>query len=211
MTENVNGFGELSYSQDDLSLMTFVAQQMMNGVATAMLVEVKKVDTDTVDAQPMVHQIDGKDTATPHGTIHAIPWFALRAGNSAVLLKPKVGDIGLAIFCHSDISKVKKTKAPATPGSRRRFDWADALYLGGFLGPTPTQFIAIEDGTGITITGTSSHPVTINAPGGLTVNGDITLTGKLTASDDVIASGKSLKTHTHGSVQSGSGTSGPPT
>ncbi|MDE2434744.1 MAG: hypothetical protein KGM49_00655 [Sphingomonadales bacterium] len=210
MTERLHTFAELGDTHGDYGAATAVVRQLMNRMATATLVKVKKVSADTVDVQPMVHQIDGDGKATDHGTIHAIPWFALRAGNSAVLLKPKVGDIGLAIFCHSDISKVKKTKAPATPGSRRRFDWADALYLGGFLGPTPTQFITVDDDTGITITGTSSHPVTINAPGGLTINGDITLTGKLTASDDVIASGKSLKSHTHGGIQTGSGTSGPP-
>lgn len=211
MTENVNGFGELPYTHDDLSLMKFIARQEAGGMATATLVLVKAVNAGTVDVQPMVHQIDGDGKATEHGTMHSIPWFSHLAGNSAVTLKPKVGDIGLAIFCHSDISTVKKTKAPAIPGSRRRFDWADGLYLGGFLGPEPTQFIDIDDATGITITGAASHPVTINAPGGLTINGDVTLTGTLTASVDVIAGGKHLKTHTHGSVQTGSGTSGPPT
>lgn len=48
------------------------------------------------------------------------------------------------------------------------------------------------------------------ADGGITITGDITLTGKLTASDDVIAAGKSLKTHTHGGVQSGGSTTGAP-
>jgi phage baseplate assembly protein V len=37
----------------------------------------------------------------------------------------------------------------------------------------------------------------IDAPGGLTIRGDVTIEGKLTASDDVIGGGKSLKTHTH--------------
>jgi len=37
----------------------------------------------------------------------------------------------------------------------------------------------------------------IDAPGGLTIRGDVTIEGKLTASDDVIGGGKSLKGHSH--------------
>jgi len=37
----------------------------------------------------------------------------------------------------------------------------------------------------------------IDAPGGLTIRGDVTIEGKLTASDDVIGGGKSLKGHYH--------------
>jgi hypothetical protein len=37
----------------------------------------------------------------------------------------------------------------------------------------------------------------IDAPGGITIRGDVTIEGKLTASDDVIGGGKSLKGHAH--------------
>lgn len=40
--------------------------------------------------------------------------------------------------------------------------------------------------------------------------GDINVTGTVTASTDVIGGGKSLKTHTHSGVQTGSGDTGPP-
>ena len=55
-----------------------------------------------------------------------------------------------------------------------------------------------------------SGAVTITAPGGISIEGDMVITGRLTASDDVIASGKSLKNHTHGGVQSGSSQTGAP-
>jgi phage baseplate assembly protein V len=48
------------------------------------------------------------------------------------------------------------------------------------------------------------------ADGGITITGDITLTGKLTASDDVIAGGKSLKSHKHSGVQAGAAQTGTP-
>jgi hypothetical protein len=41
-------------------------------------------------------------------------------------------------------------------------------------------------------------------------SGNITVTGTVTASVDVVGGGKSLKTHTHSGVQTGGGTSGPP-
>lgn len=200
--DNSRGFGDVSFSHDDASLMTFIAKQVTSQMATTALVLVKAVSTDTVDVQPLVHQIDGNGTGVPHGTIHALPWFALRAGASAVIAKPKVGDIGVAVFCHSDTSTAKKTKAPANPGTRRRFDWADGLYLGGFLGPTPTQFITLDDDTGIAIHAAEGKPVTIIADT-VVITGDVTVSGTLTAATDVIGGGKSLKTHTHSDPQGG--------
>lgn len=41
--------------------------------------------------------------------------------------------------------------------------------------------------------------------------GDVDCTQTITADTDVIGGGKSLKTHTHGGVDTGGGTSGPPT
>jgi hypothetical protein len=222
MTQAHTGFGDLRHSQDDLSQAEFIAKQAMNGMATATLAMVKAVTATTVDVQPMVHQIDGAGKAIPHGIVHALPFFTFRAGNSAIIVKPRVGDIGLVVFCSSDISTAKRSGKPSQPGSRRRFDWADGLYIGGFLGPTPTQTITIDDDVGITITGAPSKPVTINAPGGLTIIGPVTIngtlaqtgnqtvTGTLTATVDVVGGGKSLKTHTHTGVTTGSGTSGAP-
>lgn len=51
---------------------------------------------------------------------------------------------------------------------------------------------------------------TIVADGGLTITGDVIVTGKLTASDDVIGGGKSLKNHKHTAVSAGTAQSGPP-
>lgn len=46
--------------------------------------------------------------------------------------------------------------------------------------------------------------------GAVDVTGDVDVTGTVDATVDVIAGGKSGKTHTHSAVQSGGGTSGPP-
>ncbi len=61
--------------------------------------------------------------------------------------------------------------------------------------------IAINTGAGASI---------VLKDGDITSAGSWTHTGTLTASDDVVASGKSLKTHLHSGVQPGTGQSGAP-
>lgn len=213
------GFGQIEFGQDQLSLMTFVAQQVMNGIATATLVKVMAVRDGVVDVKPMVSQIDGKGTGSDHGTIHSLPWFALRAGPCEVRIKPRVGDIGCAVFCHNDISSVKANRKPSLPSSRRRYDWSDGLYFGGFLpAGEASTFIEIDADDNVQITAP-----TVKITGNVEITGDVTLTGNfeqtgdlhssgtIAADTDVTADGKSGKSHTHGGIQTGSGTSGPPT
>lgn len=143
----------------------FLVRQIVEGKAYATLVQVKAVDAAerTVDVQPMVSQIDGAGNGIAHGIINAMPVFELRAGGSAIRALPRAGDIGLAVFCNSDISSVKSTKAPALPGSMRRNDWADGLFFGAFLGDAPSQFIDIDDDAGITITAAPGNPITLTS------------------------------------------------
>lgn len=201
----ITGQGNLRDTQNDASLIEFIGRKIINGMATITLVQVKAVSGDTVDVQPMVHQLDGANNAIPHGIIHALPWFSLRAGAAAIRATPVVGDIGMAAFCHNDTSSVRATKKPAPPPSRRRFDWADGLYLGGFLGPVATAFIDVTE-----------DQIEVKAPaikltGPVEITGDVSVTGSLTATGEVTGNGKALSTHTHSGVTAGSGTSGPPT
>ncbi|MNJ30283.1 Phage-related baseplate assembly protein [compost metagenome] len=46
--------------------------------------------------------------------------------------------------------------------------------------------------------------------GDVRVQGDLKATGTVTGDEDVVFAGKSAKTHTHGGVAAGTGTSGPP-
>ena len=153
MTENVTGFGSLAFAQDDMSLMRFIARQEMNGLATTTLVEVVAVEGDTVDVKPLVKQMDGAGSRIDHGIIHGLPVHAIRAGAAVIRITPRVGDIGAALFCHSDISGVKANKAASVPGSGRRYDWSDGLYIGGFLPKTaPTTIIEIDADINVSIT-----------------------------------------------------------
>jgi phage baseplate assembly protein gpV len=204
----------------------FLVRQRLSRIVTSTLVKVVAVTNSggvspvgTVDVQPLVHQIDGAGKPTPHGVIHNLPYVRVQGGANAIIMDPAVGDIGFAGFCSTDISSAKANAAPANPGSRRRFDWADGVYLGGVpLQTTPTTYIQFKDGD---VTIVSPGTITIQAPtvavtGDLTVSGtskltgDVTMSGTATATDDVTGESISLHSHYHTGVQTGSGNTGGP-
>jgi phage baseplate assembly protein gpV len=159
----------------------FLIHQVLAAVSTAKLVRVEAVTNagdlspvGFVDVMPLVNQVDGDDNAVPHGVVHNIPYFRLQGGSNAVILDPQVGDIGACIFADRDISAVKNAKDVANPGSKRRFDMADGLYIGGYLNAVPQQYvrfsvagIGIVSPTKITL---SSPLVEVDASTSFTVN-----------------------------------------
>lgn len=218
------------HSANESNANEFLIRQILSRTNTCTLVKVLKVTNagglepvGFVDILPLVHQLDGYGNAVPHGTIYHIPYVRIQGGTDAIILDPKVGDIGIALFAQHDISSVKANKGPANPGSFRRFDHSDGLYLGGVLNGTPEQYVRFSE-EGIHIV--SPHAVTIEAPS-VTVNADeVTVTAPdvtinadngvtidsptVTCSGDVIASGVSLVHHTHGGVESGPSSTGEP-
>lgn len=203
----------LTTGADEYNTLLFIIRQQLLKLQTVTLVRVVKVTNSggvspvgLVDVQPLVNQMSGNRQATPHGIIANVPYMRLQGGADAIILDPKVGDIGMCGFASRDISAVKKAKAAANPGSLRVFDWADGLYFGGFLNGAPTQYVRFEAG-GVHVV--SPTAVTIQAPS-ITLDGDVHITGETTADGDVTAEGTSLHTHIHSGVQSGGGTSGPP-
>jgi len=208
-------FGSLPDTTSEFNRMAFVVRSIMSQQATTTLVIVRAVEGDTVDVQPMVAQVDGAGNAVDHGIIHGLPVWRLQGGNSAVIVVPAVGDIGLAVFASTDISNVKRAKGPTTPGSFRRFDWADGIYLGGLLNVEPTQFLRMDD-SGVTITAADGQPVTINADSvvinadTVTMSGDLVVTGSITGGAGSTFGGKAFDGHLHSGVTTGGGNSGPP-
>ncbi len=239
------GAQEPSDNQGEFNALSFVATQLISRLNIATLVRVVAVDdagglsiAGTVDVQPLVNQLDGALNAVPHGVLYSLPYMRIQGGTNAFVVVPKVDDIGIALFADRDISSVVAAKDQANPGSLRRFDMADGMYIGGMLNAVPTRFIRIDD-LGITIDG--HDKVTINGTTSVTVNsGDIELKGntkvtglfhatgavtldttlhvggvvttdsEIDAAGDVKAAGLSAYTHRHGGVQTGGGFSGAP-
>ncbi|MDR9839464.1 oxidoreductase [Herbaspirillum huttiense] len=155
-------------SAGDFNLQQFMIRQVLGEASTSTVVKVVAVTNagglepvGFVDVVPLVAQVDGYGNATPHGTIFGLPYSRLQGGDDAVILDPKVGDLGIAIFADRDISSVKATKAAANPGSKRRFDMADGMYLGGLLNGTPVQYVQFTAG-GINVV--SPQKITLSAP-----------------------------------------------
>lgn len=147
-TSGFNGFMSPGNSSGQWNALQFMVKQLMRGMATATIVKVMAVTNDGgvspvgfVDIQPLVNLTDGAGVSVPHGTIYGCPYQRLQGGANAVILDPEVGDLGIAIFADRDISSVIANKAQANPGSRRRFNMSDGMYLGGVLNGTPTQWV----------------------------------------------------------------------
>ena len=208
-----------------------IVSGIVSRIQTVTLVRVVKTKSGglapvgLVDVQPLVAQISGDGTVTPHGIIYNVPYFRLQGGGNAVIIDPEPGDIGMCGFCSRDISSVKQNKAPSAPQSRRRFDYSDGLYFGGFLNGTPAQYIMFSKG-GIKLFSPGNIEmeaanIRLKAQGGVsstsqTFQANTKTTAKFTggggiSSDgDVKAKDVSLLNHPHSGVQPGSGQSGKP-
>lgn len=185
--------GQLGLSDpgSQFGVTSFIVEQLLGQVRTIVPVKVIAVTgggvgagPPTVDVQPLVKQMDGIGTATSHGNVLSLPVMRWKSGNGSIIVDPVVGDIGIAAISDRDMSAVVASGAESAPGSFRRFDLADGIYLGGILGSAPTQYIAFTS-SGIQIKG-----------GTIAITGNVTVTGSVIAgfggADQV-----GLQTHLH--------------
>lgn len=160
-TQQYYGQTDPTTGQGDWNAMRFAIQQQMLGLNTSMPVEVVAVraagvaPVGFVNIRILVSQVTGDDRTVDHGEIPNVPYFRLQGGTNAVIIDPEPGDIGMASFCSRDISAVKNARQAAPPGSRRSYDFSDAMYVGGFLNKAPTQYIQFTEG-GILVHSASS-------------------------------------------------------
>ncbi len=185
MAENseVKGVANYAAGNSQYNALSFMIQQAIREqVNTCIICKVVGVSDVYVDVLPMVTQVSGKDEAIAPTTLYHLPFMRYHAGIAAVILNPVVGDIGLAVFAGKDCSNVKVgTSEPVPPASFRDNSMANGFYIGGFLNQAPSVFVELTQGGAVNIT----------APGGVNINGSVTVSG------DVVASGKSLVNHTH--------------
>lgn len=164
------------------------------------LVRIGRVKSvDVAAARCVVELADGAET-------HDIRWLAPRMGETRAWLPPAVGEQVLLLCPAGEL--------------------AGAVALGGiactaFPPPTSTAtpLIRFSDGAVLSYD-PAAHALafdlpggatlSIVAPGGVTIEGDVDITGTLTASVDVEADGISLASHTHSGVQAGSASTGGP-
>lgn len=188
-----SGFAEVSDRSSDYAAMRLVVEQFVSRVETVTLAKVIAVAGTTLTVQPMVAQVNGAGQTVAQPQITGVPFLRLQGGTNAVIIDPAIGDIGICLFASRDISAVKRTQAAAGPGSLRRHNLSDALYVGGLLNGVPVQFISfLADG------------IHIHTPNTIFLEGNVVATGTFTSNSHNISN-----THTHTNVQPGGGTSGP--
>jgi hypothetical protein len=195
------GFREAEDSGSEFNAISFLVKQMISRIATSTQVEVVAVTNagelapgGTVDVQPLVNQVDGAGNAVPHAVIYGLPYVRSQGGGNAIIMDPQVGDKGVVVFASRDISSVKANKGQANPGSHRRHDMADGMFVGANLNGTPTQFVQFH-ADGITIR--SPVKVTLDAPLSATTGNFIVGTG---ASGTFVAASGQLVTVQDGIV-----------
>jgi hypothetical protein len=203
----------------EVNALRFLVKSVLSEVATSHVVKVvasrgngSVAPPGTVDVTILVHQIDGQGNAHPHGTIFNIPYHRHQNGANGIIMDPKEGDIGVVVCSSRDISSVKANKGePSVPGSMRRHDLADAMYVGTVIAKNaPEQYVQFTD-DGLALL--TPKDMTLTATGTLTINaaaikiiGPIEQTGGSITSNGLHID----NTHRHKDTQPGGGISGIP-
>lgn len=206
----------------------YIFKLLLSGLFFIEIVEVTAVGGTApnlvVDVIPLVTRTDQSGAMIPNSEVFNVPVWRLQRGNSAIIMNPVPGDIGMIAVCDRDNSLARSNRRQSVPATNRAHSKSDAIYLGGLLNNEPSQFIEFADGA---INITTPNPVNITcstanitAPDGvemqtplLHVSGNITADGNIT--DNAGTQAASLKelrdkynSHDHDvvNVQGGSST-----
>ncbi|XEH50516.1 phage baseplate protein [Edwardsiella tarda] len=195
-----NLFTPSNAQSNNAESFSYMFEMLMSGKFFINLVVVNAVNgvapNLVVDVTPLVQRVDKYGKPIANSTIYNVPVFRLQRGNSAIIMNPVPGDIGMIAVCDRDNSVVRANRAQSVPGSRRTHSKSDALYLGGFLNEQPSQYIEFADNQ-INIVSPGNVNVTcqkatVTAPGGvdmttplLKVSGGIESGGNISAAGDI--------------------------
>ena len=141
-----------------------------------------------------------------------LPWLASRAGSTRTWSPPAIGEQVVVLAPEADTARgiiIGSLPSDAHPHPANDASTLTEYEDGARIGydPEAHALTAILPG-GATVHIDASGGLSLKGP--VTVDGDIRSTGTITADTDVVGGGKSLKSHTHGGVQSGGAFSGPP-
>lgn len=176
-SQSYQGSENASTAVSDFSTLSFLAEQAVSKVFTGQMVKIVKVTNTpgkldhigTVDVLPLVNQVDGRSNATKHQVVHKLTYFRYQGGRHAVIIDPKVDDIGFMIVADRDTSSVIKNKDQANPGSLRRFDLADGIFVGMNVSKeVPEQYVRLfeaDNKQGIQIHDKNGNDVLMNDQG----------------------------------------------
>lgn len=174
--------GQQGFSTDasGYNAQEFQIQQALRKINTAEPVRVVSVQPGAVgpvgmvSVQPLVNLVTGAGDGMEQSELFQLPYLRIQGGQNAVIVDPKPGDMGLAVYAMRDTEGVKANRdgKPANPGSARTYSKGDGFYLGGFLNAAPKRYVMVDD-TGITLddgqggqAGAQGRQVDHHGPGG---------------------------------------------
>lgn len=136
-----------------------------------------------------------------------LPWLALRAGASSDWDPPTVGEQCILLSPSGEPAQgialiglySQQRPAPSNSANLRRRKYPDGAVI-DYDHATHTLTATLPEG----------GKAKLVAPGGVSILGDVDITGLVTVSEDVIAAGISLVNHVHGGVQGGPSNTGAP-
>lgn len=166
------------------------------GNVFADIVLVQDVGDGVMTVLPLVSGANASGGEIKCQEVYDIPFIRYQAGNSAVKMTPRVGDIGLVIACDKDTTNVRASRQSGPPPTQRRHSYSDAVYITAIasLNDEPTEFTEFT-GSGINI----------KSPGVVNINGlKILADGTLQLAD-----GSVVDRHTHGGVETGGSNTAP--
>lgn len=133
-------------------------RSILLGVRTAIPVQVMAVYPGTgsppaigkLDVQPLVQTVDGSGKLWALKKTYGASFSRLQSGSNAIIMDPSEGDIGLATACDRDISSVIASGGLAGPGSARKHNLSDLVYLFSIISAaTLAQYISFAAGISI--------------------------------------------------------------
>ncbi|UCQ42960.1 phage baseplate protein [Edwardsiella piscicida] len=193
-----NLFTPSNAQSNNAESFSYMFEMLMSGKFFINLVVVNAVNgvapNLVVDVTPLVQRVDKYGKPIANSTIYNVPVFRLQRGNSAVIMNPVPGDIGMIAVCDRDNSVVRANRSQSVPGSRRTHSKSDALYLGGFLNEQPSQYVEFADSQ-INIVSPGDvnitcQKATVTAPGGVDMTTPLLkVSGGIEAGENIIAAG----------------------
>lgn len=131
--------------------LRFAVDMAANAKMTCTIVKVKKVTVEDdvgpigrVNVVPLVQMVDGIQRTTDHVTVNNLPYMRVVGGKRAIIMDPKEGDIGFVVTADRDISGVKEKKDTAPPGSGRKNNISDGMFVGAVIAEKPTSYVRFK-------------------------------------------------------------------
>lgn len=211
-------------SKQIVETLMFTVNEALANLHTCTIAKVTKVNAKTVNCKPVTNRlVDGVSIELPE--FAEVPLLTLQGGSSYLHFPVAVGDYALLIFTERCFDGWYNGQDNQAPLEHRMHDYSDGIAIVG-INPFAD---AISIPSVIQRTGNANHDGDVTHQGDRVQTGQFDLIGNMTitgdggpgtmnttnitiniVTGDVIADGISLKNHTHGGVQTGSGSTGVP-